>query len=177
MDTDRDEFLQLLLQHQTEIKAFIGSILRDRQARDDVFQEVAMILWRQFAEFDRGQSFASWARGIAAHKVLHEIRQQNRIPSLMEPEAIDAMLSAFERIASQSKDRQAALEECLKLLPDSSRSLLAMKYEQNLGASEIGQRIRKTVEAVYQSLSRLRMKLADCVRSRLDLAGGDDVRN
>lgn len=171
METDRDCFLELLLRHQTEIKAFIGSILRDRHARDDVFQEVAMILWRQFDTFDRNLSFAGWARGIAAHKVLHEIRQSNRVPTLLEPQAMEAVLSAFERIASQTDERKDALHECLKLLPESARRLLTLKYEQHLDAEEIGRHVSKTADAVYQSLSRIRFKLADCVRNRLDLAG------
>jgi len=171
MDTDRDCFLELLLRHQTEIKAFIGSVLRDRHARDDVFQEVAVILWRQFDTFDRNLSFAAWARGIAANKVLHEIRQRNRVPALLEPQAIDAILNAFQRIASQTADRKDALLECLKHLPETSRNLLTLKYEQNLGAEEIGRQVSKNADAVYQSLSRIRAKLANCVRSRLELAG------
>src|SRR5947209_8679153 len=42
---DRGEFLTLFLRHQTDLRAFIGSLLRDRHARDDVFQEVALALW------------------------------------------------------------------------------------------------------------------------------------
>jgi len=171
MDDDHDLYLELLLRHQTEVKAFIGSILRDRQSRDDVFQEVALILWRKFGEFNRDQSFAAWARGIAANKVLHEIRQRNRIPALLDPTAVNAILNAFERIASESADRKQALSECLKLLPKNSRNLLALKYELDLPADEIGHRVHKNTDAVYQSLSRIRSKLAECIRLRLDLAG------
>ena len=171
MDTSHEQFLELLLSHQTQLKAFIGSILRDRHARDDVFQEVAMILWRQFDEYDRRLSFGAWARGIAANKVIHEIRKQNRVPSLLGSEAMDALLAAFERIAFQSSDRKDALSECLKLLPENSRLLLTMKYEESLPTEEIGQRLQKNSVSIYQSLSRIRAKLAECIRSRLDLAG------
>lgn len=173
MDRDRDHFLQLLLRHETEIKAFIGSILRDRVARDDVFQEVALILWEQFPQFQADKSFATWARGVAAHKVLHEIRQQRRVPVALAPQAVEALLNAFERVSAQSTDRQDALAECLKQLPERWRDLLAMKYEQDLHADEIARRLQATIDAVYQSLSRIRARLADCVRSRLALMGGE----
>ncbi|MBM3966699.1 MAG: sigma-70 family RNA polymerase sigma factor [Planctomycetes bacterium] len=78
MDSANDQFLELLLRHQTEVKAFIGSVIRNRQARDDVFQEVAVILWKRFAEYDPCRPFGAWARGIAVNKILQELRQQRR---------------------------------------------------------------------------------------------------
>ena len=120
----------------------------------------------------RASPLAQWARGVAANKILHAIRHQKRVPVAMEPESIEAILSAFERIASQSNDRKDALAECLERLSDRSRNLLAMKYEQDLRAEEIGRRIQQETNAVHQSLSRIRAKLADCIRGRLELAGG-----
>ncbi len=172
MATNHDYFLELLLRHQADIKAFIGSIIRDRHSREDVFQEVALILWRRFEEFDTNKSFGAWARGIAANKVLHEIRQGKRIPTTLETQSIEAILLAFERIAFQSTDRKDALVECLERLPERWKKLLAMKYEHDMRADEIGSQLQQRTDAIYQSLSRIRSKLADCVQSRLQLVEG-----
>ena len=37
----QDDFLRLLLRHEAELRAFIGSIVHDPHAREDVFQETA----------------------------------------------------------------------------------------------------------------------------------------
>jgi hypothetical protein len=44
----RDQFLTLFLQYQSELQAFIGSLILDRYLRDDVFQEVALTLFLSF---------------------------------------------------------------------------------------------------------------------------------
>jgi len=63
---DRDTIFRLLLEHEAELRAFIGSMLRDRGLADDVFQEVALALWRQADRYDASRPFGPSARGIAA---------------------------------------------------------------------------------------------------------------
>jgi DNA-directed RNA polymerase specialized sigma24 family protein len=36
---------------QSDLRAFIRATVRDRPLREDVFQEVAMMLWRKFYRF------------------------------------------------------------------------------------------------------------------------------
>ena len=70
MMVDRHEtFLRLFLKHQGDVRAFIGSLVRDRNVRDDVFQEVALVCWRDFDRYDRSRSFGAWGRGGAAPHV------------------------------------------------------------------------------------------------------------
>lgn len=44
----RDEFLKLFLKQETDLRAFIGSLLLDPNRGEDVLQEVALTLWQQF---------------------------------------------------------------------------------------------------------------------------------
>jgi DNA-directed RNA polymerase specialized sigma24 family protein len=46
----------------------------------------------------------------------------------MDPEAIEAVLNAFDRTDRGSTDREDALKQCLKRLPDRLRSILALRY-------------------------------------------------
>jgi len=43
--TDHAEFLTLFVKHQADVQMFIGSLVRDRHDRDDIFQEVVVVLW------------------------------------------------------------------------------------------------------------------------------------
>lgn len=170
MDPANDQFLELLLKHQTEVKAFIGSVIRNRQARDDVFQEVAIILWKRFTEYDPSRPFGAWARGIAVNKILQELRQQRRFPMVLEPDAIEAICKAFDRQECDTDGRRDALAECIGSLPSRSRELLAMRYEKGWSCEDISKQLSLSCDAVYQSLSRVRSKLATCVDWRLKSA-------
>ncbi|HXG09609.1 MAG TPA: sigma-70 family RNA polymerase sigma factor [Gemmataceae bacterium] len=164
---ERHEFLKLLLRHETDIKAFIGSLVLDPHLRDDVFQEVALVLWLQFDSYDPHRSFGAWARGIAYRKIL-ELRHQNaRFPVVFSPKTIQAVLDAYDRIEAAVSRKAEALRECLKELPDSSRHLLTLRYEDGLAAEEIARQKHSTVNAVYQALSRIRARLEECIRQRL----------
>ncbi len=165
----RDDFLEHFLHHEADLKAFIGSLVPDSHLRADVFQEVALTLWQQFDHYDRARSFGAWARGIAANKVLQMRQRSARFPIAFAPETIQAVLDAYERTECDSIDRADALRQCLRLLPPKSRELLALRYEHNLPCAEIARRLAGSLEAIYQSLSRIRGRLEECIRRRLSL--------
>ena len=166
---DDDRFLKLLLRYQTDIKAFIGSLVLDPHVRDDVFQEVAITLLRKFDAYDAQYSFGAWARGVAAKKILQHRAQAARFPALLSLEAIQAVLDAFDRTEETASSRAEALKDCVQRLPEHSRSLLSLRYQQGLKPAEIARQSGRTLDAVYQILSRVRAKLEDCVRQRLAL--------
>lgn len=168
---DRDTFLVLLLRHEVEIKAFVASLVRDPHARDDVFQEVALVLWQQFERYDPNRPFGPWARGIAARKVLQRRDRDRRFPLAFPPEAIEAVAAAFERTEGAESRWLAALRECLKTLPQRARQLLRLRYEDGLPGDEIAQQTRQSRGAVYQAMWRARSALERCIRRRLGVDG------
>jgi RNA polymerase sigma-70 factor (ECF subfamily) len=186
-DADRHEaFLRLFLTHQGDIRAFVGSMLRASAARDDVVQETALVLWRKFDSFDASRSFGAWARGIAANLVRQRLEREGRQAQLLPPEVLPAIVAAYDRTEyaaangaghaaigadSPLESRRDALELCLKELPDKSRALLAMRYEEGLSSAKAADRIGSTVDAVHKALSRIRLKLEACIERRLRLAG------
>lgn len=162
-----EEFLKLLFGCELEIRAFIGSIVRGAHDCDDLFQEIALTLWKEFVRYDRGRSFGAWARGIAAVKLMQRRDQTKRQPVVLAPEAIEAVSRAFDSSEALAGGRAEALEACLDQLPEKSRRLLAMRYERSLKIEQIAREMEATVDAVYQTLSRLRIRLQECVTRRL----------
>jgi RNA polymerase sigma-70 factor (ECF subfamily) len=165
------EFMTLFLRYQGEVKAFIGSVVRDRHARDDLFQEVALVLWEKFGTYQPGRSFGAWARGIAAKKVLQRWEKIGRLPLPFAPDTMQALLDAFERTEPPVSAQGAALEQCMAELPDRSRRLLALRYDEALSLDEIARQVGSTLDAVHKALSRLRARLQECVARRLAASG------
>ena len=167
-----DEFMRMFLRHQSEIRAFIGSLIRDRHAREDVFQEVSMILWKQFEQYDSSRPFGAWARGIAANKVMQAYDKSARAPVAFSPEAIQAILDAHDRVEEDSPLQSEALSRCIEQLPEKSRQLLNLRYQQSLKLEAIAARVKSTLHAVHMALSRLRTRLAECIELRMKAMGG-----
>jgi len=167
----QEEYLRLLLACELEIRAFIGSIVRGPHDCDDIFQDVALTLWKEFSRYDRSRPFGAWARGIASVKLMQRWDQSKRLPVVLSPQAIQAVASAFDRSEASASRKADALEDCLDQLPEKSRQLLALRYERSLKIEQIAKELQATLEAIYQTLSRLRARLHDCIERRLSAQG------
>ena len=167
-----EQFLRLFLQHQADVRAFIGSLVRDATTTDDLFQEVALVCWRDFARYDPSRSFGAWARGIAANKVKQWWARARRTPVPFAPHTVEAILDAFNRTEADTSARMDALRACLDELPQRARDLLAHRYEGQRKPAEIATLLHSTRDAVYKALARIRTRLLDCIRRRLSLGRG-----
>jgi len=161
------DFLRHFLDHQSDLKAYIGSIIRDRGLRDDVFQETALSLWESFDRYDPSRSFGAWARGVATKKILQQHRKTGRAPLATDPRVLEAVLEAFDQTEHETSDRLAALHACLEKLPGKSRNILSLRYDESVSGEEIAARLSTTRDAVYQSLARIRTRLESCIRKQL----------
>lgn len=170
---DRDEFLRLLLTHERDLRAFLGALVADRHAREDLFQETALVLWQQCERYDPARPFGAWARGVAAHRVLQARERGARLPVPFAPETIEAVAAAFDRTAPEASPRTEALAACLDELPARSRELLVLRYERDERPPAIAERLGRTLDAVYQALSRIRQALEECIRHRLAVEAGE----
>ncbi len=166
-----DTFLPLFLACQGDLRAFIGAAVRDPVTREDVFQEVAMILWKKFELYDPARPFGAWARGIAIRKILEDRRLRGKLPESCTSEALESLAHGFDADEAEAswKDRERALNHCLDQLPERGARLIRERYHQNHSIERMAEEASLSVDAIYQTLSRLRRHLRDCVLRRLGL--------
>jgi RNA polymerase sigma-70 factor (ECF subfamily) len=162
-----DQFLRLLLDAEGDLKAFIGSIVRDHHAREDLFQEMASLCWKKFGDFDTSRSFGAWARGFATNLVKKHLSQSQRHPAFLEPGVIEAIAEAFSRTDDAAESKLQALRHCMEQLPENSRQILRQRYSDSKCPAEIAQDRNKSRDSVYKSLMRIRQKLHECIHHRL----------
>lgn len=161
------EFLFFFNQCETDLRAYIGAMVRDPHARDDIFQEVSRTLWQKFDQYDMNQSFGAWARGIATMKLLEARRKNSRFPLLLSQEAMEAVQEVFDEGETVSRDHEVALQLCLESLQPKFRQVLAWRYEGRMKCESIASRLGIKVNALHQMLRRLRVFLEQCVEQRL----------
>jgi RNA polymerase sigma-70 factor, ECF subfamily len=174
-DARQERFLALFLPEQGSVRAFIRSIVWDRARCEDLFQEVALVLWRELDRYDSKRAFGAWARGVAAKTVLKSLRQARRAPLALSSEAMQALEAAFNQIAFEDTERPAsrqedALRHCIERLPAKSQKLVRLRYQEALKVEEIATRVAGSPQAIQKALSRLREKLQKCVERRLRAA-------
>ena len=77
-DQHHNQFLRLFAEHEPALRTFVRSLRPSRADASEVMQEVAVVLWQKFAEFDVSQDFRKWAFGVARFEALAYLRDRAR---------------------------------------------------------------------------------------------------
>ncbi len=165
----RDRVLKAALGHQPALIAYAYAMLSDYAAAQDVVQNTLVVIARKYGDFTEGTSMLAWCRAIVRLQVLSYIRKNRREQSIEDRVLQDAMDSAF---AAHQSDQDApvrldCLRECLAKLPEQSRELLRLRYEDNAAYRDIGDKLGATLETVRKRLFRTKQQLGDCVRLQM----------
>lgn len=170
MSLDAAGVVQTLLRDRVRLTAVAASILRDAHDADDVFQQVVLAALRATELFREPEHLLAWALRATRHRAIDAARR--RRVHILDEGALDALESHWASLSEDdAPDRVEALRRCLAGLPDAAREVLRLRYEQGLGCPDIAARLRRTVDAVYQTLSRLHKRLRECIESRLGESG------
>jgi RNA polymerase sigma-70 factor (ECF subfamily) len=166
-----EEVQRLFLRHGSVLRGFILGLMPDPNRAEDIFQEVFLTVTRKASDYEPGTNFLAWVRSIARLKVLEACRSHRGGPTLLDPEAIDALAAAAaEDQADDWDQRRLLLADCLEKLAPRAREIVEMRYSfEQLSPPTIAQRLSWSVNAVHVALSRARKFLQECTRRRLTL--------
>lgn len=170
----QEPLIKQLLRHQSLFMGYLMAMTRDLGAAEEIFQNVAVVVLEKGPQ-EPILDFHAWAKEIVRRQALHYLRQrhQARLQS-MAPELLEGLSMALDSAPAEDgapKERDA-LTQCLKTLPPRSRKIMALRYDQRQSFEEIGELLETSAQAIQRAISRIRQSLHDCVRLRLETAGG-----
>jgi RNA polymerase sigma-70 factor (ECF subfamily) len=176
MPLPADAIVQVLLRERLRVTALAAAVARDAHTADDIFQQVVLSALESSAHFNDTAHVVTWALRAARHRAIDFARAKQLRP--LPDEVLDLLEAPGEDFGGAWTDRGEALHQCLGRLTPSARSLLQLKYGDGLTAPAIAARLRRSADAVYQSLSRVHRVLRECVQARLGAelpaAGAED---
>ncbi len=168
-EPDDELFVNLLMEWQRRLYAFILSLVPNLADADDVLQETNAVLLRKRATFEPGSDFGAWVCRVAYYEVLNyrKLKQRNwRYAMLDESLLQDLASESAERLSDQDA-RVEALGHCMSRLSADDRALLRHRYRGDESPEAIARRTGRTAAAIRQVLYRIRHELLRCIQSRL----------
>lgn len=171
-----DDFVKLVREHQSSLRAYIRSLGVEALWVDDIAQEALVIAYERRDHFDRELPFRNWVWGIARNCVLNDRRKTARRSRILNDNVTDILISTSsacdepEEMLESDRSKLIALKQCLEQLPEKSRELLRQRYERNLKASDLAEALDMKSAAVRKSLERLRSSIRKCVETRISQA-------
>ncbi len=167
-----EEFLRLWLQYESRIYGMVFSLVPDWAGADDVMQEVSLVLWRRFDEFELGTSFLAWAFTVARYQALAYRKKQRAQQARLSTETVEQVAAKIvDTLQESSCEREDALGHCLGRLRERDRELVQLRYQPGATTEAVAEAVGKTRAAVYKALSRVHSRLLDCVERYLSSGG------
>ena len=160
-----EEYLRQLAQHDRWLATYVYSLVAHSHDAEDILQQVKLTLWRHFTKFEPGTNFRAWARTVALHQILNFRRSAKRhAGESLEEAFVEAVATELDRQSVALERQSELLGHCLQKLPEAHRTLILWRYYEDRTVAEIATRSRRSVEAVYRLLSRIRAVLGECVQ-------------
>lgn len=172
---DRAALETLLSGYLSPIYRFGMKMCRDRHDAEDVVQETLLAASRNVEDFRGASSLSTWLYSIARRACLRRRRRGKYEPegfmSLESPRhggnlADDKTHAPDEEAARGELSR--ALQRAIERLDESHREVLVLRDVQGLTASEVGEILGISVEAVKSRLHRARQAMRVELAPQLD---------
>jgi RNA polymerase sigma-70 factor (ECF subfamily) len=166
-----EELARLWTESQPVVGAYILSLLPDFHQSEDVLQQVAVSLVREFDKYDRARPFLPWALGIARNLAMKSRRDVARSSEHLLGEAlIDQIQDAFQEQTDAWEAIRRTLRNCLREQPQKVSELLRWRYAYDLKPADVALKMGITAATVRVMLHRAREVLRRCIKRNSDEA-------
>jgi RNA polymerase sigma-70 factor (ECF subfamily) len=161
------EFAGRFVESQVVLRGYLMAHIRNFADAEEVFQDVAKVLWERHAEYDPGRPFVRWALGIARNKMLHYHRTRQRARVIFDDELLTSFEARYEELHEELDLRRKVLLICLSEIPAQTRKILNLRYQAGQAISQIAETVGKTANYVHVILSRARDALRKCADKKI----------
>lgn len=161
-----------LIVQRDMIYGYVYALLRDIDAAEEVFQEVALVAIREDQEgADEIREPLAWLREVARRLVKARYRMSSKSKVTADQEYIERAADLLNRAETETQDRLAALRECLKIVPADLREILEKRYVFGMSYEDMGSVLQRSAGSLRVLVYRVRRELGDCVNARLAKEG------
>ncbi|MDB5310552.1 MAG: hypothetical protein JWO38_4754 [Gemmataceae bacterium] len=170
LDGRTEAFAGLVRLYQETIWRIAAVLLRDRDATENLVQQVFVDAYLHLDQYEPGTDFGAWIRTVARNRLRKELRTASREDRRLATyrERLTQRLRAEAGTGRDDADSYlAALEGCREALTARDALLIRMRYERGMSFEAIAARQGQTPEAVQRMISRIRVRLRGCIEGKL----------
>ena len=163
---DPDALSEIHRAYGPAVLGYLRGALRDRDAVEDVHQEIFLEVWRRGPAYDPARgSLGTWIMLIARSRAIDH--QRRRVPEPLDPQsAAGAALDHEDIVASPDLlIERWAMAVRLAGLPHEEARVLRMRFHEGLSQSEIAERTGIPLGTVKSYMVRALGRLRDVMEA------------
>lgn len=169
-----EAFERVLSAYRRRVHALAYGVLRDRDAAEDVAQDVFVRLWKALPRYDGRAKLSTWIYAITRNASISALRRRRPEDSLSEPAVLEDVESRTSTVPAAHEDgSDAALVRMVGELPERQRLAVTLYYLEDRSVEEVAEMLAMPVNTVKTHLHRARARLASALgaaESREDAA-------
>ena len=141
-------FTEIVRRYQGRVTNLVSRVLNDREASDDLAQEVFVRVFVHRRNYRRGSKFSTWLFTIAANLAKNEIRRRVRRKNWFSLDALQEMLgdstihladpTEGKEQSLQREQLQQAVGRAIAAVPEKYRLALVLRDIEGFAYEEIG---------------------------------------
>ena len=149
-------FIDLINEHQGLIHKVCILYETDRDARNDLFQEIVLQLWKSMHTFRGDAKITTWMYRIALNTAISGLRKQKR--GVQTEELEERHFNISENTMDNQEENLHKLHRCIRQLSEIERAMIMMALDE-LPYEEIAETIGITQNNVRVRMNHIREKL------------------
>src|SRR6056300_414132 len=165
-----EDFLRLHAKHEPQIRAFVRAGVQNNESVAEVMQEASIVAWQKFSDLKNPDSdFGKWMCVIARYEILKHRQTKARDRMILNQYIVEKITAEALDDSNIREKYLSTLDQCLGKISKANSNLLLLAYDPSQSIKAIAKSLRKTPDALYQKLRRLRLKLTECMSAEHSL--------
>jgi RNA polymerase sigma-70 factor (ECF subfamily) len=170
---DRDAFAELVELYKDKIYHLAYRMLNNKHEAEDAVQETFLRVYMNLHRYDEHQKFSTWIFRIGTNHCIDRLRKRKHLAYSLDAEMPDgegndyySMLPGYEDTPEKQiilTETQEQIRKAIGALPEKYRSVVILRYLQDMSLQEIGEVLDMPVTTVKTRVHRgreyLRQKL------------------
>lgn len=154
IDGEEDTFNELVRRHKEKVRNIVYLTLNDRDAVDDISQDVFITVYRSLKSFRFESQFTTWLYRITVNKCKDHLRRKS-IRRIVLPFRDNQEDPGYE-ISPDSTNTKEIVRNAISRLPDKMRIPLVLKDIEGFSYQEIAETMQCEIGTVKSRIFRAR---------------------
>ena len=172
-------FEELVTKYQPKVFSMALSFTRNREAADDLAQEIFLKAYLALPRFHGRSEFGTWLYRISVNHIKDFLRKKGRVREVSLDDVGEVAFSDREQaekaeMEREAEARRALVQKSVLGLPDKYRVILTLRDIQGLSYEDVSRILRLSPGTVDSRLHRARRMLRAMLAPQLAAEGGTD---
>lgn len=171
LEGETSAFSTLVDQYKDLVFSLALRMMKNKEEAEEVAQDSFIKVYKSLSKFKGDSKFSTWIYRVAYNTCLDRLKKNQRqqqtvtIDEYTEHQ-VKSLDNAYDQL--EKKERELAIQNCLKLLPSEDSFLISLYYYEEQSLEEISKVIGLKPNNVKVKLFRARKKLATILKEQID---------